>query len=205
MQNFVVPVLEEFKVESGFAMEVGEPLIRWIELNVAGKKKHDVVLPQLKVFLKQVFHGLALLHYNNWSHFDIRPANIVIFNGTARLIDWLTANPCDYHQSWRIQQGETCYFWPKNYEMFIKDGKKWDLISFGYTTIALALGEIEAKKVFEDFDSRQIFVQQCVEGRIKNSLAVIGAKIVHMVEHKVGPLLGTDYDEFLSLFDCEKE
>jgi hypothetical protein len=44
---------------------------------------------------------------------DIRPGNIVMYNGTARFIDWLTLQRDELIHAW-LRQGHDDPFWPVN-------------------------------------------------------------------------------------------
>ena len=78
------------------------------------------------------------------SHGDVRPHNIVIYENSARLIDWQTLCPIA-DTIWlptSYASSSTSSLWTeyRNLRIIKARGRGWDLCSLGLSTLFLALG-----------------------------------------------------------------
>jgi serine/threonine protein kinase len=109
--------------------------------------EHPDIHQRMNLFgnlIKDAVRGIAILHQNGWVHTDIRPKNIIVYNNTARLIDWVTAyqlrmgGDCFYHH-----QGEIDPFAHDSlYEISDRASTsflpKWDYLSLAYSLFGLS-------------------------------------------------------------------
>ena len=104
----------------------------------------------IRFYARQIIKGLELLDRSNYSHFDIKPVNILIFtNMTLKITDFgLLRNPeklKDEKNMFFIPGGTQGYLTPEyylyNHLIDIKDAKKQDYFSLGVTLFELKYGE----------------------------------------------------------------
>jgi hypothetical protein len=78
--------------EAVLVSPLGKDLVAWWVSNITDE--HPDIHQRMNLFgnlIKDAVRGIAILHQNGWVHTDIRPKNIIVYNNTARLIDWVTA------------------------------------------------------------------------------------------------------------------
>jgi hypothetical protein len=201
---YMVKRLDQLDVENGYAMELANPLIRWFEMQAQGAvDKVAVANTGVKPHLRHVFHGLRTLHAHSWSHRDVRPANIVIIDGTARLIDWATAARHDRPVSCLFDQGHGDPFAPNDISKFGCHGAKLDLVGLGFVALFFGSAEVDQKRCIDSRSREQYMsdlVLTCGSG-FPTDLATIGARLVHEVEQTASrPLTDDDYDRWESWF-----
>ena len=130
--DFTVPLLEDVKVERGFALAAGKVITQATDVILCKSK--------LAAAFKNILSGVKTLHSKSYVHMDIRPMNIVMYKGTARFIDLLTMQENGKHRS-RYHGLDT--FWPTKTENYwsesgnIKRGFEWDLCCLSLTFAAL--------------------------------------------------------------------
>ena len=104
----------------------------------------------IRFYARQIIKGLELLDRSNYSHFDIKPVNILTFtNMTLKITDFgLLRNPeklKDENNMFFIPGGTQGYLTPEyylyNHLIDIKDAKKQDYFSLGVTLFELKYGE----------------------------------------------------------------
>ena len=104
----------------------------------------------IRFYAKEIIKGLELLDRSNYSHFDLKPGNILTFtNMTLKLTDFgLLRNPetiKDENNKFYIPGGTRGYLTPEFYQynkkIDIKDAKKQDYFSLGATLFELKFGE----------------------------------------------------------------
>jgi serine/threonine protein kinase len=185
---FIIRLRSEFAVSNGFVMNCAdETLPTWISsfkaaTNPPFRNYHEDE-PQLKLLLKPMFlnvlRGLKLLHQNNWYHMDVRPGNIVIYGGTARLIDWATASNESAPRELEFFQGHSDPFWPDPDKIpgILKQKAKWDLIGFGLVISFLCLTEENRELIFVRSGSRTEALQTYCSDYPAHSLVKVGCDI----------------------------
>ena len=104
----------------------------------------------IRFYAKQIIKGLELLDRSNFSHFDLKPGNILTFlNMTLKLTDFgLLRNPetlKDDNDQFYIPGGTRGYLTPEFYlynrKIDVKDAKKQDIFALGATLFELKYGE----------------------------------------------------------------
>ena len=104
----------------------------------------------LRFYVKQIVKGLELLDRSNFSHFDIKPQNILTFIGiNLKLTDFgLLRNPeknKTNDNKFRIPGGTHGYLTPEFYQnkalVNLEDAKKQDYFALGATIYQLKYGE----------------------------------------------------------------
>jgi hypothetical protein len=156
---------------------------------------------QEEVFLEKQYRwlieGLRILHSNRLFHMDIRPGNIVIYEDTARFIDWITLQRDELVHAW-LRQGHDDPFWPVNRDKF--DEKSmfylWDVISLGYTFFFLA--------VFDRSLRSSICIDRLsVVNQKLTDLTLIGklARIIQCLETSTAADKDNIYDLCLNMLD----
>ena len=114
----------------------------------------------LKFFIFQLIQGLEILNRNNFCHFDIKPENVLIFNGyyvkwsdfgLLRDVDTLIKNDNNNNNDKEISipGGTVGYFSPEfyqnNYKLFLEHVYKHDYFALGVTVYFIKY----AKKLLE--------------------------------------------------------
>jgi hypothetical protein len=138
-QPFLLPWKQDLNIQHGYAMPLGtvitDPLLFVTDWEGFLDKQY-----------RWLIQGLSILHEENLYHMDIRPGNIIIYENTARLIDWLTLQRGDVINAW-LRQGHDDPFWPVHRDKFNEKNLfyLWDLISLGYTFLFLAIKELSIR------------------------------------------------------------
>ena len=130
--------LVDGEVTNGFAMQKGTSLE--VELMQIGTENEPATVAQVCAFLKPLllnaFDGIRQLHAIGWFHGDIRPTNLLVINGTLRLIDFMTSGPYD-SRKYMVRSGYEdpfCVCGDKASSEFLFH---WDLYGLAYSMIFL--------------------------------------------------------------------
>jgi hypothetical protein len=190
LEPYAVKLLPEYEVQNGFAMEMGESLILWYQELVSEDSRKSIPVgavaianADIKPHLHHLFRGLRVLHKYGWCHRDIRPANLVLVHGMAKLIDWATAARKEDPVDRLFSQGYGDPFAHEDVGRFGQSGEKLDFIGLGF--VALFFGSsAEEQKLCADVTSRRNYIRTLAEEypqRAKD-LAVIGAYLIEQIE-----------------------
>jgi hypothetical protein len=139
MSEYMVPIRRDYEVTDGFLMEQATPITEW---------KGD-----LQSAMLQIFQGLKIMHGSNFYHLDIRPSNIMIYNGTARLIDWVTCVNQQNLTPSTLMQGHKDYFWPSDPDAYRNRPALWDILGFAYTFFFLESDLESRTRFYENRDA----------------------------------------------------
>lgn len=154
-----------------------------VEENTEEKYQIASILPytDLKIYAKEILLGIQYMHSLNIGHFDIKPQNIMICNGSAKLSDFGLARSIvvsvNYHS------GTINYIAPEMLEKDNQVKREPDIWSYGATLYYCAVGRapfeetgFNAKQVKENislikysFPSETSFIQ--LPGELKEVIA----------------------------------
>jgi hypothetical protein len=160
LQPYMVPAPPfPAKVTNGFAMQLGFPYMDWCE-NLQSNNKEDwnVIDGHVRNHTLWLYDGLRTLHKFGWRHGDIRPGNIVLFNGSPRFVDWSTAAELSGNSVRLFLQGSDDPFQPENPDTVVEMGRKWDLYCFGFTMLNFCCADSEFSMAFRDNRRRRGYV-----------------------------------------------
>ena len=147
-QPYLLPWKEDLRVQHGFVMPFGTVIIDECYQN------ESFLIEQYRWLIQ----GLKILHGNNLYHLDIRPGNIIVYDNSARLIDWFTLQRDELFHAW-LRQGHDDPFWPVHRDKFNDKSLfyLWDLISLGYTFLFIAVKDVSDRLRMQDkrFDFMQ--------------------------------------------------
>jgi serine/threonine protein kinase len=173
-------------------MAEAEPFLSWIEVKRDQLKTEQNgnlelnLLNSVRPLLAQLIRGLACLHENGWVHLDVRPSNMVLLDGTARYIDWLTAVPADQVENFgTMKQGHEDPFWPTDQSVFISDPQKWDWYGFGYSIMFMGLTNSQRVDVMDVQRRDQVVSTIAMDS---TTMASIGAKIIEHIQTNDRPV-----------------
>ena len=201
MAQFVVPLLGDITVEGGFAMPLGQSLVDTAEqCREEHKEEEEALMSFIGGHAIRLLRGLECLHNHGWCHRDIRPANFVLLDGNACLIDWATAKPLTScrGESYAYMQGMDEPFWPDPYQSYFQDGRKWDLLCFGYSMLALSFTDEIISGPFQSLDRRREFVEY--HGKVdKNKIAHASARLILQLS-PLDYIVPESYDDFVAVF-----
>jgi hypothetical protein len=161
LASFIVPKVD-VKIEYGYAMKLAKPL-KGVNLSKEG----------IISGMRHIFHGLRQMHSLGYTHLDIRPDNIVVYEETFRLIDWASLITNANERVFQYQ-GVTDPFCPSEVGEFLPTGKLklWDLFCYGHTFLFL-IADTEDRIKFHRPETRHEYIinlcksnQNNIENRI---------------------------------------
>lgn len=188
LRPYLVKPFLDLKVEKGgFAMERGVLLVSLLEMAVQEANDQTetdyiaVVDRFMRPHMLHLLHGIRTLHSHGWTHRDIRPANLLVVDGTTRLIDWEFSLPVNYNEDLTHDQGIHNPFSPDDDDVRVtnNDHVKRDFLGFGHTCICLGSSQINQNRCADNGDRRSYIGELLVAN--DEFLAMIGAKIVNDV------------------------
>jgi hypothetical protein len=133
---YLLPWRQDLRIAHGFAMYLGTVISTPSLLTEEFLEKQFCWLVQ----------GLRILHKNDMNHMDIRPGNIIIYEDTARITDWMTMRRGEIIPECLVTLHDDP-FWPVLREKF-QERKLfylWDLTSLGYTFLFLAVKDLSVR------------------------------------------------------------
>jgi len=161
---YLLPWKEDLRVQHGYVMPFGTVIFDECYQN------ESFLMEQYRWLIK----GLKILHGNNLYHLDIRPGNIIVYENSARLIDWFTLQRDELFHAW-LRQGHDDPFWPIHREKFNDKSLfyLWDLISLGYTFLFIAVNDESVR--LQMHDKRFTLVQElsgakCFVGKLARTI-----------------------------------
>ena len=174
--------LADYNIQNGFAMEFGttlevallEELELWPEADVLARYIRSSTF--LKPFFVTALEGIQKLHVHKWFHGDIRPSNLLIVNGTLRLIDFMTSGPYEQRQ-YLVRSGYDDPFCVSGVKGNSDYLYHWDLYGLAYSMIFMVLGDKD-RDCFLNETARSNLVQLLAVKDVRGDLAAAGAKMI---------------------------
>ena len=112
--------------------ELGEPCLSYFS-------NHQTSLRNILEVLLDIAQALSAIHEKGFSHFDVKPDNIIIVNGKAKLGDFSLCLDCKVNQTYGRPIGTNAYRAPEAETGFEITGKE-DMYSLGITMFSLLTG-----------------------------------------------------------------
>ncbi|KAJ3099212.1 hypothetical protein HDU96_010772 [Phlyctochytrium bullatum] len=184
LRDYLVPLLD-VEVEDGFAMARGQNF----EEEMA-KMDEQTILNHFTHLLR----GLKELHSIGFAHANVRPANIVLFEGKSRWIDWFALKPlAESFRRFHIGSKDLL-LWPTSSKDFFEGDEKksfiyWDLISFGYTFLLLSLSR-GRRHEFGTLETRWALVEALKAEAADNNSNKAARVIYYLEQNTPPPLIG---------------
>ena len=194
MCNYMVPMTEQ-AVRYGFAMPLAEPLSAWIDRQQKELKNEiqeavteKALTQRCTPIFQQLLEGIHCLHRHGFCHLDIRPGNLMMFEGTGRLIDWTTVKRIEKAKSDSIgffRQGHLDAFWPDPTGTKLDESPvRWDLYGLAYSIAYLGANLLE-KGQLSDFDTRDAQLEEFRGKAVdSDSIKALGAHLVKVLKEE---------------------
>ena len=122
----------EHNQASYLLQEIGEPYLPYFS-------NHTPSLRNILEVLLDIAHALSAIHEKGFSHFDVKPNNIIIVDGKAKLGDFSLCLDCKANQTYGKSVGTKSYRAPEVEAGFGITGKE-DMYSLGVTMFSLLMG-----------------------------------------------------------------
>lgn len=169
-ENYYLIVMEKAGLSHLYKLINGLHKENWFHLIY--KKPFELVGDNLiRFFTKQLMAGLELLNRSDFSHFDIKPGNILIFNHmNAKFTDFgllrMREKIKDRNNMIEIPGGTRGYLSPEYYSnnglVKVEDAIKQDLFAFGSTLFNFKYGEemLEYNKYMDSITTADVIINK---------------------------------------------
>jgi hypothetical protein len=194
MQPYMVPPASHLSIKDGFAMNNAPSFLR-LESEIKWQESF------VSSIFVDILMALKQLHSFELSHGDIRPNNIVVYEGKGRLIDWNTLGKINSRSV--VPQGQRDCFWPPNSSLYWDPqraqgrGREWDLASLG-----IAFYFFSKKGIMKDFIQDASLILSFNGLEHLGLIARVSVKLVQEINSLVQQKLDFDdtlYDRFKHL------
>jgi hypothetical protein len=171
---FMVPlVIDQMLEGDGFLMHEATPFLDVVTV--------DTPAIVIRTFFHQAVDGLYALHSNDYFHGDIRPLNLMVYDGTLRFIDWMTLFRRGSPPSLLFEQGFDDPFQCSDFQHGVDDPAFWDLYGLGYTFAGLGVSKGQHVLMSEPVNRKALMKElACSDG-----IGHLGARLVLLLDEQV--------------------